>query len=330
MSYQWYLNGRAITGARSATYTVRASAATRGSYSVRVTNIHGSLDSDAVELDAAAARYSWLPDSGSQRVALGETASFGVEDVTGPTAAVSYQWMKDGRPVPGATSATLGFSSVTAANAGRYTLVITTAAGRETTATRVLRVNDPGLLVYSYGATATDADSEGERVSKLMGFLVVDRQNGQGALILYGKNGTQKIQLLEGTFSLGVSTTGPLPGSRSIFHASTQPQNSGPEENDGNSQLWFTGRDALVRLSPTLSILAPSVLTGVSGAVIRTESEPGAEQEVELENRVVSLALSVSQTLATRSNEESLAVAVARIQAELVAKGYSLPAQNPE
>jgi hypothetical protein len=309
LAYQWFRDGRPISGATSATYSFKATPAVRGAYSVRVSNALGSVTSDAVSLDAVAARYTWADESDNQRVTLGGTAGFGVQDVTGPTEAVSYQWFKDGRAVPGATSATLGFDSVTLANAGRYTLVITTAAGKETTAVRVLAVEDPGLLVYSYGATTTDADPVGESTTKQMGFLVVDRANGQAALVLYGKIGSQKVQTTEGPFPLETTSTGPVPGSRTVFHVAASTETT-------VDQTWFTGRDALVRLSASRSTLAPSVATGTVGRI-----------DGGIGHSSVSLALSTSQTLATRTNEEMLAEAVARIEAELTAKGYTVSAE---
>jgi hypothetical protein len=217
---------------------------------------------------------------------------------------VSYQWFKDGKAVSGATSATLEFNSVTLTNAGRYTLVITTAAGKETTATRVLAVEDPGLLVYSYGATTTDADPVGELTTKQMGFFVVDRANGQAALMLYGKVGSQKVQTTEGPFPLETTSTGPVPGSRTVFHVAASTETT-------VDQTWFTGRDALVRLSASRSTIAPSVATGSVGRI-----------DAGIGHSAVTLALSTGQTLATRTNGETLAEAVSRIQSELTAKGY--------
>ena len=46
LSYQWLRNGEEIDGATSADYTVTASAATAGTYTVRVTNVHSSVVSD--------------------------------------------------------------------------------------------------------------------------------------------------------------------------------------------------------------------------------------------------------------------------------------------
>ncbi len=44
----------------------------------------------------------------------------------------TYQWLENGRPVPGATEATLTRSNVKAADIARYTVRITNAAGSAT------------------------------------------------------------------------------------------------------------------------------------------------------------------------------------------------------
>lgn len=58
-TYQWFLNGSPIAGATSATYSVAASAATQGNYSVKVTNVVSSITSTPV------AATSVVPTAGS-------------------------------------------------------------------------------------------------------------------------------------------------------------------------------------------------------------------------------------------------------------------------
>lgn len=66
----------------------------------------------------------------SVTVAAGGTASFSV--VATGTPAPTYQWRKDGTALSGATEATLRLSSVAAAQAGNYTVVVTNSAGSVT------------------------------------------------------------------------------------------------------------------------------------------------------------------------------------------------------
>ena len=95
-----------------------------------------------------------------------------------------------------------------------------------------------------------------------------------------------------------------MPGSRAVFHVAASTE-------DRVGQTWFTGRDALIRLSASRSTIAPSVATGSVGRI-----------DAGIGHSVVTLALITGQTLATRTNAETMAAAVSRIQSELTAQGY--------
>lgn len=74
----------------------------------------------------------------SASVAAGDTVTFSGA-ATSATAA-TYQWRKDGVALAGATSATLTLNSVTAENAGSYTLVVTNSSGSATSNAATLNV----------------------------------------------------------------------------------------------------------------------------------------------------------------------------------------------
>ena len=57
------------------------------------------------------------------------------------TPPLAYQWKKNGADVTGATAATLTLSSISAADAGTYTVVVTNSAGRATSSPATLTVN---------------------------------------------------------------------------------------------------------------------------------------------------------------------------------------------
>ncbi len=118
-SYQWFLNGGAISGATSQTYTASAA----GSYSVTVTNSAGcgsasSLATSVTVLPAPAA--PGITASGPTTfcapgsVILNAVAS----------GASSYQWYLNGNSIAGATA-----NTYTATASGNYTLVVTNAGG---------------------------------------------------------------------------------------------------------------------------------------------------------------------------------------------------------
>lgn len=70
------------------------------------------------------------------------------------TAALSYQWCKDGGNLPGATDATLPLNSVQTNQAGDYSVVITNAWGSITSSVAALTVNRLGQAI-TFGSLAT-------------------------------------------------------------------------------------------------------------------------------------------------------------------------------
>jgi hypothetical protein len=84
----------------------------------------------------------------AQSVANGANVTFTVGATGAGT--LSYQWLKDGAAITGATSSTLTVSSVTSANAGNYSVRVTNATGSITStgiALTVGSVPNPGRLI---------------------------------------------------------------------------------------------------------------------------------------------------------------------------------------
>ncbi len=136
-AFQWRRGGVDIAGATNATLSLPAVlAGDAGAYDCVVTN--GCI---TVTTSAATLTVNSVPGITSQPVStaacVGSNASFTV----GATGATSLQWRKGGVNIPGATSATLNLSGVTAANAGAYDCVVTNVCGSVTTATATLTVN---------------------------------------------------------------------------------------------------------------------------------------------------------------------------------------------
>ncbi|MEO6245797.1 MAG: N-acetylmuramoyl-L-alanine amidase [Opitutaceae bacterium] len=65
----------------------------------------------------------------AQIVPLGSRVTFGVITSQSPPAELSYQWQKDGADIVGATMAALALPSVTAAQAGRYSIIVSDVFG---------------------------------------------------------------------------------------------------------------------------------------------------------------------------------------------------------
>jgi hypothetical protein len=144
LTYQWYFNGDAISGAGSATYTVTAAqSANVGAYSVVVGNAVGSVTSTSATLTVNNPVVITTQPV-SQSITVGSPVIFSV-DVTG-TAPIAYQWRRNSVAIAGATSSSYTISSAQTSDAGNYTVVVTNAAGSVTSSTAVLKVNIPPAI----------------------------------------------------------------------------------------------------------------------------------------------------------------------------------------
>ncbi len=127
LKYQWQLNGKNITGATSATYTIAKVALTNaGTYDVVVSNAQGSKTSANITLTVQSPpTITTQPKAATAKA--GTMATFTVV-ASGPSnsGALSYQWTFNGKNITnggqfsGATGVTLTITSVTKANAGPY------------------------------------------------------------------------------------------------------------------------------------------------------------------------------------------------------------------
>ncbi len=153
--YQWFKNGVAIVGASAAPFSIAAvAAADAGSYSVVVTNSAGATTSAAAILEVAAPVPPVITAHPAALIAgQGEAATFTV--VASGAGPLTYQWRRNGVVLPAATSATLSLSSLSAADAGSYTVVVTGAGGAVTSGGAGLTVRPPNYSGSYFGTFAT-------------------------------------------------------------------------------------------------------------------------------------------------------------------------------
>lgn len=138
LRYQWRKNGQNITGATSAVYQIPAlSAGNVGSYDVIVTgscNPNVTSSAVTVQVDPATA-VTKQPEN--------VTVDTGKEIVLSVTAAggnLSYQWMKDGSEIAGATEATYRITAAGESDAGSYTCAIAGTCGEVTSQAATVEV----------------------------------------------------------------------------------------------------------------------------------------------------------------------------------------------
>ncbi len=169
LSYQWYKDGVAISGATSATYTVSdADSADAGSYSVVVTNAYGVTTSSSGTLTVTTVTGTTptiTTQPTSLSVAVGSSASFTV--AASGSGTLSYQWYKDTVAIQGATSATYSIASAATTDAGTYDCIVTNTVGSATSSAATLTVTtttgettptittQPTALAVDLGSSAT-------------------------------------------------------------------------------------------------------------------------------------------------------------------------------
>src|SRR5581483_11549261 len=161
-SYQWQMNGGnlvdngRITGTGTATLTIsNAQVSDAGGYQVVMTNAYGSATSMAATLSVVVPPAITASPQ-SESVGKGGTATFTV-GVSG-TAQFSYQWLKGGSPLAGATGAVLNLTNVQTGDQGQYSVTVSNFAGTATSAPATLTVLDycanaqPGQAIYPMGS----------------------------------------------------------------------------------------------------------------------------------------------------------------------------------
>ena len=159
LAYQWRKNGTALAGATTATFTVAgAQLADNGAYTVVVTNAFGSATSSAATLlvDSGAVAPSITTQPVAQTAAIGGTVTFSVA-ATG-TAPLTYQWKKDGVALAGATAATLTLTNAQGADAGSYSVTVTSSAGTITSNAVTLTIPSARLANVSVRSGAGTGD----------------------------------------------------------------------------------------------------------------------------------------------------------------------------
>ena len=149
-SYQWYLNGTAIKGATSSTYTV-ASAQSSNAGVYYVVAISGSAT-----VQSNNAPVSVTSNSGGAPIIINQPAAINIASGgtsvfrVGVSPTSTYQWYFNGAAVTGATSPELVIPNTSTANVGSYNCVASNTLGSVTTATAqltLLSTTNPGRLV---------------------------------------------------------------------------------------------------------------------------------------------------------------------------------------
>ncbi len=166
-TYQWRLNGTALSGATSYAYT----AYMNGAMTVTVTNGGCSTTSAPVNISVGSAPTATITAGGSTTVCSGGSVLLSGSSTTGHT----YTWARNGVVISGATS-----SSYTATTAGSYTRTVTN-NGCSATSNAI-------TVTVTAGSTPT-ATAQGATALCTGGSVVISTPSVSGSSYAWHRNG---------------------------------------------------------------------------------------------------------------------------------------------
>jgi hypothetical protein len=293
LTYQWSLNGTAISGATSPSYSIAsATASNAGSYSVKVSNLAGSSPGPAgsVVSNSAVLTVDTSPSITTAPVSAtwvaGQSTSLSV--VAAGIPSPTYQWSLNGTPIVGATSATYSVNSVTSASAGSYTVSVMNSQGTVVTSPATVTVTSGSP---TFNGITFSPDSQNWQVTvNGSGFGTLAPYNGDSAYILvvdgttgahYGLNpdstqffgydgsGLYVTSWTDTQIQIGGFTSSPPSGGDSIQVFITNPQS---HNQVGANPFAITG------VGPTITSQPSSVSLVVGGStsfVVSATPSPG-------------------------------------------------------
>jgi uncharacterized delta-60 repeat protein len=155
--FRWLKNGNSlqdqgnVSGTATPTLALSSvSKADEGAYRLVLTNRFGSVTSVVATLSVRDPYIRSQPANASRDV--GQSVTFSV-DASGSTA-LGYQWHQNGKPLPGAVGPSLTLAAVSAADAGSYTVVVSSSVGTLTSTPAWLTVNTATLEVDFHPAAS--------------------------------------------------------------------------------------------------------------------------------------------------------------------------------
>jgi len=183
LRYQWRKNGINISGATSRTYTTPAttSAYNGVKYQVYITNSYGAITSKSALLTVTSApTLSITSQPTAQTVTAPATATF---SVTATGSSLSYQWMKNGAAITGATASSYTTPATSSAdNGSSFQVKVSSGTQTLTSQTALLTVISNTFGITTQPKSQTVAAPDGAS------FTVV--ASGSNLSYQWRKNGT--------------------------------------------------------------------------------------------------------------------------------------------
>ena len=257
--YQWYKDGKAIAGGTNASYVIPAVKTTDASskYQCYVNTTANALtpSSSGVQSGSeilltvtaakpAAPKVVDGPKSAS--VVVGTAVALSVN--ASGTAPLTYQWSKNGAPIPGATSASYSIGNASASDAGSYTVQISNSVSpAAVSSAALLTVIEPAAVVtHPSPVTVNPAGSAS--------FSVV--ATGTPPLTYqWRKGGTPITGATAATFSIASASTSDA-GEYDVVVSNAAPLNAA------------SNKASLVVRDPVVITKQPSAQTSVAGSAV--------------------------------------------------------------
>jgi len=291
LTYQWKKDIAVIANAMASSYSItNIQTGNAGKYFVIVTNSAGRVSSDSAMLTVTAATVapSITTQPQSDSATAGQNVTFSV--VASGTAPFTYQWKKDGVSISGATSSSLFLSSVQAANAGTYTVVVSNSAGNA--------VSNGAILTVTAAPTFPSITTQPQSQTVTVGQSVTFSMTATGAAPLsyqWKKNGNNISGATVSSFTISTAAvtdsgsytvvvtngTGIATSNPAMLTVNAAASSSTVTDTDGNvyqtvtigTQVWMTTNLKTTRYNDGRAI--PLVTDGMAWSDLMVQSAPG-------------------------------------------------------
>ena len=262
LTFEWQKNSVAIPGGNGPTLTLAGAAvAAAGIYSVVVRNATTSVVSQPATLTVNAPPTIAVQPAGVI-VNLGERAQFSV-GAASSTGALGYQWLRNGTPLAGATSAILAFNSVALADLGTYTVRVSNPTGSLTSTPALLTAPSAMTLIARSPATGASTVNPDTPLQ-----LTFDREVRVG---VFGR-----IRVVRASDSTVVDTLDLGATSTRLVGTNATPYNFLPAIATGSTVAIYPRAGALAYGQTYYVTLESGVLLDASGGTFTGITEPAA------------------------------------------------------
>ncbi len=245
-TYQWFKNGVAVSGATKAAYSPSffgAVADDAGAFNVVVSNGVGSVTSSTAFVNVSSSSGPWITAQPQSVDSLaGQSASFSVA-LQSTLFATKYQWFSNSAVIPGATNQTYVVPSVSASNAGAFSVMVINTFGSAVSNPATLRiVSAIAPLFTSQPSSVTIVSGQAINLSTAASGLPVP-------MFQWSKNGSPILDATSPTLSIAAAQLSDA-GSYTVSAS--------------NTAGVVTSSTAVVSVTQTSRLINLSVLTDIA------------------------------------------------------------------